>query len=766
MVYRTLTILTAIFLFVALSASAQDPGQPDTLRIDSIQVDPGEQAALDVTFFNDEELSSLQVPLAWSSSDITLDSVSFAGSRVDYINTSIINIDNPNQRVLTIVIVLFEDPIPAGDGLYAKFYFDVPSGTPDQKVYVDTLSYTPSDNPLFAINASNTFLPIVDPGMIVIGEPADPPTIGVTPASFAFEALAGQVTPDPQILAVSNEGGDPLNWTATWNESWLEVLPAFGSVLANVPQNVQVAINTTALTPGLYKDTIVVSDPTATNDPVKIPVEYNVVEPPPIISISPDEFIFNAVASGSNPPDQFLEIANDGYGTLEWTATNDSSWLILSPSSGTGNATVTVSIDITGLPFGVYYDTIVVSDPDATNDPQMAEVRLEVASDLPLIAVDTNFFYLNVTGISNPANRVFTIFNGGGGSMNYSLQENSSRIASLSPSSGAVPQVVSVSFKTIGGVEGDEYEDTVWVSSTEALNSPQPVVFHFRFTSNPDNIVANMSSISAEYYECGQGMSGAPEQLFNLAITNQNGDPLDFDLDWNSDWFDLGATSGTTPAFYTPQFDYCDMASGIYYDTLVIFAISAINNPVRIPLQLTILPTTETPELWADRDSLHFYPRVNKDSRIGLITVNNVNPGCMEWSMTETIPWLISNIDSSNCKKYPWFIHLYADGTNLPLGRYVDDIELTSPTATNSPILIEVTADVWKYYGDIDWDGKIDLLDIIYMIRYVFFDETEPMPFKLIGDVNCDRKLDLLDILRMIDYKYHNGDPYCGNVSK
>jgi len=766
MVYRMLTILTAIFLFIALSASAQDPGQPDTLRIDSIQVDPGEQAVLDITFFNDEELGGLQVPLTWSIPDITLDSVSFVGSRVDYVGTLLSNIDNPNQKVLTIVILLFEDPIPAGDGLYARFYFDIPPGTPDQKVYVDTLSYTSSDNLVFAINASNTFLPIVDPGMIVIGEPADPPTIGVSPASFAFEALAGQVTPDPQILAVSNEGGDPLNWTATWDESWLEVLPAFGSVLAGVPQNVQVAINTTALTPGLYKDTIVVSDPTATNDPVKIPVEYNVVEPPPIISISPDEFIFNAVASGSNPPDQFLEIANDGYGTLEWTATNDSSWLILSPSSGTGDATVTVSIDITGLPFGVYYDTIVVSVPDATNDPQMAEVRLEVASDLPLIAVDTNYFFLNVTGISNPHNRVFTIFNGGGGSMNYSLQENSTRIVSLSPSSGAVPQAVTVGFKTIGGVEGDEYEDTVWVSSTEALNSPQPVVFHFRFTSSPDNIVVNMSSISDEYYECGQGMSGAPEQSFDLAITNQNGEPLDFALDWDSDWFELGATSGTTPAFYTPQFDYCGLAPGVYYDTLVIFAISAINNPVRIPLQLTILPTTETPELWADKDSLHFYPRVNKDSRIALITVNNVNPGCMEWSMTETIPWLISNIDSSNCKKYPWFISTYANGTSLPLGRYIDNIELSSPTATNSPIVIEVTADVWAYYGDTDWDGKIDLLDIIYMIRYIFYDEAEPMPFKLIGDVNCDRKLDLLDVLRMIDYKFYHGEPYCGNVSK
>ncbi len=780
MVYRTFTILTAILIILAMSALAQDPGQPDTLRIDSIQVDPGQQAVLDVSFYNDEELNGIQVPLGWDSPDITLDSVSFQGSRVDYIANLLTNIDNGEQKVLTVVILILEPSITPGDGLYARFYFDVPAGTPDQVVHVDSLSYTSIDNLLFIIDPVDNFVPIVKPGKIVIGEPSEPPVIGVDPTSFFFEAMAGQPTPDPQVLTISNEGGGALNWTATWSESWLEVLPAFGSVVPGIPQNVQVAINTTGLPPDLYKDTIVISDPTAVNDPIKIPVEYNLVEPPPTISISPDEFLFNAVAGGSNPADQFLEITNDGYGTLEWTATNDSSWLSLSPSSGTGNATVTVSIDIAGLPYGVYYDTIVVSDPDATNNPQMAEVRLEVASDLPLIAVDTSFFFLNVTGLTNPPNRVFTISNGGGGSMNYSLQENSPRIVSLSPSSGAVPQAVTVGFKTLGGVEGDEFEDTVWVSSTEALNSPQPVVFHFLFTTDPDNFVVNMSSISAEYYECGQGISPATELAMSLSITNGNGDPLDFDLDWNSDWFDLGATSGTTPAFYTPQFDYCHMTSGIYYDTLVITAISAINNPVRIPITMTLLPTTETPEIWTDRDSLHFYPREimgSSDKSVFLyrdvsdtipwsMTINNVNPGCMEWSLDETIPWLVSSVDSTNCKIYPWYLDMSINATGLFLGRYADDFSIVSPTASNSPVVIDVVADVWRYYGDTDWDGKIDVLDIIYMLDYIFFIGPEPQPFQRIGDVNCDNEVNVLDIIRMIDYKYKHGDPLCGNDTK
>ncbi len=767
MVYRTLTILTALILVLAVSAFAQDPGVPDSLRIDSVKVDPGEQAVVDVTFFNDEELQSYQVPFKWSGDDITLDSISFVGSRVNYIATRIVTINNPNQEALTVLILVFETELPPGDGLYCRMYFDIPPGTPDQRVYIDTTLFDGIEDLYFIVDEALNFAPVVKRGQIVIGNPVEPPTIGVSATEFNFEAEAGGETAPGQALTITNEGAGTLQWTATWNESWLSVLPAFGSVFAGGFQHIQISANTTALAPGMYNDVITISDPAATNDPVEIQVHYNVTVPPPVIGYSPSQFIFNAVASGSNPDDQFLEITNEGSGVLEWIVSKDSAWLSLDPVSGTDDGTVTVSIDITGLPYGEYRDTILISDPDATNSPRKVPVRLNISSDLPIIDVDTSFFFINVVDPVFTPGRTFTILNAGGGSMNYTLSENSPRITSLTPSSGAVPQQVAVGFKTSGGSPGDEFEDTVWVSSAEAINSPQPVVFHFLYTSNPDNIVVNVFPITATYYECGQGTGGGLEMLpTNITITNGALRPMDFSLSWNSEWFELDATSGTTPAILTPTFNHCRIEPGVYEDTLVIFAVTAINSPRRIPIVMTILPTVETPELVVGEDSLHFFARENQESRFSLFTINNANPGCMEWQMTENIPWLISGIDSSGCKIYPWYVSVHCDATGLSFGRYTDNITITAPGATGSPVVIPTVLDVWKYYGDVDWNGIINILDIVYLIEYLFKDRAEPLPFKLIGDTDCNFHVNLLDVIEIIDYKFKNGPPLCGNETK
>ncbi len=57
------------------------------------------------------------------------------------------------------------------------------------------------------------------------------------------------------------------------------------------------------------------------------------------------------------------------------------------PGSGAGPANVTVSVDPTGLPAGLYTDTITVSATDAVNSPQTVAVTLDVhksnASSIP-----------------------------------------------------------------------------------------------------------------------------------------------------------------------------------------------------------------------------------------------------------------------------------------------------------------------------------------------------------------------------------------------
>ncbi|MGB9834980.1 MAG: clostripain-related cysteine peptidase, partial [bacterium] len=54
----------------------------------------------------------------------------------------------------------------------------------------------------------------------------------------------------------------------------------------------------------------------------------------PLISFTPSSFTFTAVQGGTNPNPQTLKIRNGGGGTLNWTVSDDASWLTLSPLSG------------------------------------------------------------------------------------------------------------------------------------------------------------------------------------------------------------------------------------------------------------------------------------------------------------------------------------------------------------------------------------------------------------------------------------------------
>jgi hypothetical protein len=59
--------------------------------------------------------------------------------------------------------------------------------------------------------------------------------------------------------------------------------------------------------------------------------------------------------------------------------------------------------------------------------------------------------------------------------------------------------------------------------------------------------------------------------------------------------------------------------------------------------------------------------------------------------------------------------------------------------------------------GDANFDGKVDVLDIVYLINYLYIDGPPP-PHPITADVNePDRLIDILDIVYIISYLYQNG---------
>ena len=111
----------------------------------------------------------------------------------------------------------------------------------------------------------------------------------------------------------------------------------------------------------------------------------------PTIGVSPTSLSFTATAGGSNPANQTVSITNTGGGTLNWTASEASTWLTISPTSGTAPSTLTASVNISGLTAGTYNGTITVSATGATNTPVSIPVTLTVTNPSSQLIVNGGF---------------------------------------------------------------------------------------------------------------------------------------------------------------------------------------------------------------------------------------------------------------------------------------------------------------------------------------------------------------------------------------
>jgi hypothetical protein len=102
---------------------------------------------------------------------------------------------------------------------------------------------------------------------------------------------------------------------------------------------------------------------------------------PPEISLSHSQFIFGASSSGVTTGPRTFYISGSGQGTLNWTVSDNASWLVCSPTSGTGTGAVVVSVTpsgLSGLSPGTYKGTISVSEPGNSASAQTIAVTLNL----------------------------------------------------------------------------------------------------------------------------------------------------------------------------------------------------------------------------------------------------------------------------------------------------------------------------------------------------------------------------------------------------
>ena len=98
---------------------------------------------------------------------------------------------------------------------------------------------------------------------------------------------------------------------------------------------------------------------------------------PPRILLNRDVLNFGSTDSQTTAA-QAIFVSNSGGGILNWTATPDQTWLHVSPTNGTSEGIVSISVDASGLIAGNHQGTIRFEDPNASNSPQLVNIGLHV----------------------------------------------------------------------------------------------------------------------------------------------------------------------------------------------------------------------------------------------------------------------------------------------------------------------------------------------------------------------------------------------------
>jgi hypothetical protein len=203
--------------------------------------------------------------------------------------------------------------------LWASYYFTLSSWSVNDSVLLDTMQFNAGSIYQVVIKGQKTYLPYWTGEKVVHDVDYVPPSnIVLTPDSLYFSAIQGGAPPPVQSFEISSDGNQ-FDFDLFESISWAIPSP----VLGTTPRDVNVLINLIGLTPALYVDSIRVEADDADNSPQYMKLVLEVLEPPPTIGVSPNQFFFNAVAGDTNPDPKTLVIQNVGGSTLNWTVTNE-----------------------------------------------------------------------------------------------------------------------------------------------------------------------------------------------------------------------------------------------------------------------------------------------------------------------------------------------------------------------------------------------------------------------------------------------------------
>ncbi|HUU00614.1 MAG TPA: C25 family cysteine peptidase [Myxococcota bacterium] len=413
-----------------------------------------------------------------------------------------------------------------------------------------------------------------------------PPSLDVSPASLEHADQLGGGPVELQLLVINDQLGS-MQWTIAENSSWISVNPASGTTMAGIPTPVSVVLDPAGLSEGLYEADLTVTAPEADNSPRLVHLIWTLTSQP-VLSVSPESFIFTAKEQGQAPAAQTLHIENSGTGSMNFAVTCSAAWLSCAPLSGQVPTDVVVTVDPAGLAAGEYSGSIEVVSDGALGSPAQIGVTLLVTSEPLIAASPSELSFTGQVGESAPPSQTVQIDNAGTGTLEWTIACPASWL-DCSPASGSGAGTLTVSVDP-HGIGAGTYQGAVIVTAVGAINSPfeLPVSLTLEQTAQP---VISVSPASVSFTAAAGGPAPDPQAV---QVTNSGTGELAFTVECPAPWLSCTPASGVADASLSLSANTSGLAGGTY-NALAKITADATNERVDVPVTLVITDDNSPP---------------------------------------------------------------------------------------------------------------------------------------------------------------------------
>jgi uncharacterized protein (TIGR03437 family) len=451
-------------------------------------------------------------------------------------------------------------------------------------------------------------------------------TLVPTPSSLNFAAIANGTPPQSQVVTVTANTQTAFTAatfvTTPAGGTWLGISPS-GSLTTN--QNIQVAINQGSLIPGTYTGGIAL---TANGGQITVPVTLVVSTNSTSagVTVNPTSLSFTWQPGSAAGLSQSVSVTSaSGAAGVPFAITSAASWLSASVSGGsqaTTPATVTVTVDPTGLTAGSYNTNVTIAPTGGT--PVNVPVSFTVQAGPSIAVSQSSMAFTYAAGGVAPAAQNVQVTVTGNAAFTAAASSTGNWLTvtptSYTATSSTSTTNVSVGVTNISSLTPGTYNGTITVAGTGGTQGLFTVNVTLTVTAPLPTIT---SVVNAASFLAGPISPGEIITLFGTALGPTTSLSLTLDSSGQNVLTQLGGVTVSFNGYQAPL----TYVSATQINAIVPYAVAGIASPwVQVKYQnepsntYSLQPAASAPGIFTMSSGTGQAAALNQDNSYNSVT--------------------------------------------------------------------------------------------------------------------------------------------------